>query len=287
MNVRSTPAPGQSAEIHAAVVNLDRAAERRERMRIQLDGAGVVADFFSAFDAREPRNADRLAAQPDHGPWGAVAVHDKACTQSHLLLMQAFLASKATYCLVLEDDAFLSPELGAWLGDLSWWPLGAEMVKLERWRDDKLYLVMDRAAKTHLGRQVARLWSRHSGTAGYIISRSGAKKVVAVKGINMPIDHLLFNVNISPLARSLVTYQVHPALVVQGNDPTPASAGTRAQTGKPAENKLIKDLRRGWHEIKVIPGLAARCLMGGATARQIAYQAHTIKAGHPVTVVKG
>ncbi len=277
MKPRSVNNSGSILDVHVAVVNLTRAAERRERMGPEFDRAGIAPVYFPAIDAREPDNRARLDQMPDHGPWGAVALHDKACTASHLALLRAFLERDESYCLVLEDDVFLSPEISEWLADLSWWPDDAEMVKLERWRDDKLLLVMDRKARTHLGRSIARLHSRHSGTAGYMVSRKGAEKIVETQVVNMPIDHLLFNINISPTARSLTTYQVFPALVVQGNDPEPAAGSTRAQTGKPAENRHLKKLRRGWAEIKVVPELAARCLVGGAVARKVAFEARMME----------
>ncbi|WP_158966402.1 glycosyltransferase family 25 protein [Chachezhania sediminis] len=267
----STPDPqGQgTTRVYAAVVSLVRAAERRALMARELAAAGVAADFFDACDGRAQENAAALAAMPDHGPWGAVAMHAKACTRSHLLLMEQFLARDEDYCLVLEDDAFLSPDLQLWLADMSWWPAGADIVKIERWRDDKLFVALGRDGRTHLGRTVAPLLSRHSGTAGYIVSRAGAAKIVAARRIDMPIDHLLFNVNISALARGLDRWQVSPALVVQGNEPPAAAAPAAPQ--QPLENKTLRELRRSWHEVKLLPKFLGLLATGRASFQKIAY----------------
>lgn len=272
----SAPTPHPPASAHIAVVNLTRASDRRERMEAEFASAGIAGAFFPAIDAREPENRVRLDQMPDRGPWGAVALHDKACTASHLALLEDFLGRDEDICLVLEDDVFLSPELSAWITDLSWWPAEADLVKLERWRDDKLLVVMGKSPAEHMGRKISRLYSRHSGTGGYMISRKGAEKVLAAARVDMPIDHLLFNVNISPTARGLNTYQVHPALLVQGNEPEAPAQNTRAQTApaKPVESKLAKELRRGWHEVKVLPRLLALGLTGRATAQKITYAAH-------------
>lgn len=275
------PESGPGAAVHVAVVNLARATDRRARMREQLAIAGITAAFPPAVDAREPDNAALLDAQPDYGPWGAVGQHDKACTQSHLALLRGFLDTGKPYCLCLEDDVFLSPELGDWLADMSWWPADADIVRLERWRDDKLLLIMDRTRQAHLGRAIARLHSRHSGGAGYIVTRAAAEKILAARPVNLVIDHLLFNVNVSPLARSLTIYQVVPALVVQGNEPEAPANSTRAQTTKPPEARLAKKLSRGWHEAKVMPRLAGLWLGGRATAETITYEARTAPASSP------
>jgi len=268
------PSGQPPARVHAAVVSLARAADRRVLMQAEMSKAGIGASFFDAVDGRAPENAARLAAMADRGPWGVVEMHAKACTSSHLDLLAEFLETGAEYCLVLEDDAFLSPELADWIADMSWWPAEAEIVKIERWRDDKLYVALGANPKTHLGREIAPLLSRHSGTAGYIVSRAGAAKVVAAEPVNMPIDHLLFNVNISPLARSLNCWQIEPALVVQGNEP-PHSGGSAPVPPTVTESRIAKELRRGWHEAKVVPRLLALAATGKVKIRKISYAPST------------
>ncbi len=262
-----TGVPSRSVEVR--VINLARAQARRDLMQAQFDRLGIAARFQDAVDGSLPGNAARLAALPDTGPWGAVHWHAKGCTLSHFDALRDFLAGGATHAVILEDDVFLSDDLPGWLSDLGWWPQDADLVKLERWRDDRLYLVLAKAARAHAGRLLPRLWSRHSGTGGYMVTRAAAQAILSVDRPAMPIDHLLFNVNISPLARRLRTYQVVPALVVQGNDPVTAAPQTLPT---PTKRPLSQELRRAWHEIKVAPGQLALVLSGRARLARIGWQ---------------
>jgi glycosyl transferase family 25 len=260
--------------VDAAVVSLDGAEWRRAIMRAELAAAGIEARFHSAVDARTPEGAAEIGTLPAHGRWGAFQLHDRACTLSHVGLLRRFLEGGAPWCLVLEDDVHISPELGAWLADMSWWPEDADVVKIERWRDDRLIVALGSAALGHMGRRIARLLSKHTGGAGYIVTRAGAEAVVSAMPVDMPIDHVLFNFNVSPVARRLTVYQIAPALVVQGNEPAPdAASRARPPLKRVEENRTLRELRRGWHEIKVLPRLVALAAMGRVRAERIGWSA--------------
>ena len=251
------------------IVNLDRATARSALMTRTLKDAGIEPVFFAARDLKDPAVAERLARLPDAGPWGPFAPHDKACTISHLDALGEFLETGADYALMLEDDVFVSSELKDWLSDMSWWPADADVVKLERWLDDRLMVGLDMPVRTHLGRKVCRLRTRHSGTGGYMVSRSGARRILDGGAPDMPIDHLLFNRVISPVARSLTTYQVTPALIQQGNEPADQPAQTR--DGPVVKRGLTVDLRRGWADVAPVPGMLARIVTGRGTWGRIAF----------------
>lgn len=256
--------------VRISAVSLARAKDRRALMASEFAAAGLDAAFFDAVDARaEP---SKIAAFEDRGPWGELHAHDKACSQSHRDALAAFLESDDSYCLMLEDDVYLSSELKNWIADMSWWPQDADVVKVERWIDDKLVVVMGKDETTHLGRKIKPLVSRHSGTAGYLVSRKGAEKIMSYENREFPADHFLFNISISPLARSLRSYQVTPALTVQGN--TPDSEATNPVSTRPTQKK--KDWRtslaRGWYEIKPIPRFLALLAIGRVELSKIAWQ---------------
>ena len=237
-------------------------------MAKRLAAAGVEAVFHDACDASATPKEDLLARCEPQGPWGRFRLKDMGCTISHLDALAAFLERDEAYCLMLEDDADPSADLGVWLADMSWWPADAEIVKIERWRSRKLKVLLGRPAGRHRGRTLRRLHSRHMGTAGYIVSRAGARRVVGHRPVNMPIDHMLFNMNASPLAAQLKTYQVEPALVKQADqEPGPARPGTsrsdydRRETGVAY---MMRELKRGLYEIRLAPA-QMRQLVGGAT----------------------
>lgn len=241
------------ANVCCFVISLKRADDRRALMRENGPITQLNWAFFDAIDAKDPSQAEALSNLVNVGPWGEFFPGDKACTLSHYAALEAFLRTDASYCLILEDDVFLSHEVATWLSDTSWWPQGADIVRFERWRAPDLRLVVSRKGTRHLGRDIRELYSRHSGTAGYVIRRDAAEKVLRHQRPNVPIDHLLFNKSISPVARQLKIFQVLPGLVQQGNEP-PTSVqlqSKRKATG--IEPKWRRDARRGWYEVKLIP----------------------------------
>ncbi|MFZ3583549.1 glycosyltransferase family 25 protein [Loktanella sp. DJP18] len=251
------------------MIHLPRATDRKARMQAEFDRVGINVDDWAGVDARLPHNADRLAALPDHGPWGHLHAHAKGCLLSHLDAMQRFVDSSASHALILEDDVFVADDLSVWMAVEQWWPADADLVKIERWRDDRLRVVMDAACATHSGRAIQRLRSRHSGAGGYFISRAGAHRVLTDPQRNVPVDHLLFNGLVSPLATQLVTYQINPALVVQGNE-APASSGHRAASAarrKPVSQKI----RRGLAELRILRVLP-RLLTGQSRLHRVDWQ---------------
>ncbi|ABD53741.1 glycosyltransferase family 25 protein [Jannaschia sp. CCS1] len=246
--------------IPAFVINLKRAAARQVIMRETCSAAGVQVHFVDAVDSQTDEGRAAVDRLPDFGPWGVFHGHDRACTLSHYKALVAFLETPATHGLILEDDVFLASDLGEWMEDALWWPANADVVKFERWRDDKLLVALEKRTTSVGDRMLRVLQSRHSGGAGYAVTRAAAERILAVAKPDVPIDHLLFNPNVSRLARGLTTYQVMPAMIVQGNEPPPEPAAPRQDRGQLPESKLRKDLLRGWQEIKVIPRLLALLL---------------------------
>jgi glycosyl transferase family 25 len=229
--------PANITRCEVRVVHLARATARRTLMEAELARVGIAADGWDAVDAREAANAQRLTSIPDNGAWGPMHGHAKGCLASHLDALAAFLKGDASHLLMLEDDVFLADDLANWTkGD--YWPQGADVLKLERWRDDRLKIVLDRAAQSHSNRQIKRLRTRHSGSAGYIITRVGAQIVLSSGLLSLPVDHLLFNPFVSPVARHLEAYQVTPALIVQGNEPVVKSTGKGRKSRKSMGHKL-------------------------------------------------
>ena len=265
--------------LYAEMINLARAEARRDLMTPTLISAGVSVQVFPAFDLRSENPATLDAMTRPFGNWGVFKSKDRAVTISHARVWERFLASDGDLCLVLEDDVFVSPELGAWLSDLSWWPASADLVKLERWRGRSLKLLM-RPHADHLGRQINRLLSRHTGAAGYILTRRAAEGLLAQRPFSMTVDQLLFNLNASSAARRMAVYQVTPALVVQGNEP--ASDGTRnVGSGRPSGWPLVhQKLLRGYFELAYpLPTIFA-LLTGQARLDTVPY-ADTSLTSHP------
>ena len=272
---RTSPLPtapsGRGMAVH--VIHMARSTARRAIMTAEFDGVGLTPTDWAACDASLPQEAARIAALPDTGPWGRLTGHAKGCLLSHLDAMDRFLASDARHALLVEDDVHLADDLGNWADPSDWWPADADVVKFERWRDDRLKVLLDTTGPHHAGRDLRRLRSRHSGTGGYVVSRKGAARILAHRPRNMPIDHLLFNMGASALARSLVTYQVTPALIVQGNDPE-----TQAAVPAPSPRRtrpVATRISRGLAELRILRDLP-RLLTGRSRLQSICWQARAI-----------
>jgi len=100
------------------------------------------------------------------------------------------------------------------------------------------------------------------------VTRDGARKILDHAPVDMPIDHLLFNVNASSLARRLAIHQVWPALVQQGNEPARAPQPAAAVPQR-SRTTRAEHLRRSLQEVRIIPRLIAQVLRRRATVTRI------------------
>jgi glycosyl transferase family 25 len=250
-------------KLYAGIINLAHRVDRRESMRQQMEAQGLDLPFFEAvFGADLAPDALDKWVRP-MGPFGPQGHGDRACTASHFELMIAFLKSDADWLFALEDDAKLSPELSLWVNDLSWIPDDADVVKLESWVDKRVVLALDRTCKQHLSRGVTQLSTHHSGTAGFLVSRAHAERVVQLMGhVGVPIDHLLFNPGISKLARRAVIYQVQPSLIRQDTAVFGSDISASRKDGG-TKRTILSKLKRAWSDIRPAP----RVLWGLATRR--------------------
>jgi len=157
----------------AYVINLDRAKERWSRIHRQLLDLGVPHTRVEAIDGNDMAlpapHVHALQFQVMHGRrlHGA----EIGCYFSHLLAMEQFLATEEDYCLILEDDAVLSPNIKSVidaaieLGD-DWDILRLGSVNTGRW-----LAVADLTADATLGVGFTRL----KGAAAYMVNRKAAR----------------------------------------------------------------------------------------------------------------
>ena len=256
---------------HIEMTNLARAEDRRVQMRKETSRAGFDVEFHAAFDFTEHDEAEILARCKREGPWGTFHTPNMAATITHAQAWERFLASDASHCLVMEDDIFISPDLGAWLADLSWWPAGADIVKLERWRSKSTKVLMEPPVAVYRGRSIQRMLSRHMGAAGYMLTRDAATRLLASQPFDMVVDHILFNINASQTARHMQIYQITPAMIVQGNEPngSPFYMGERK---RPRGMALVRQkLKRLYYELAYPLSTWGKLLSGRAKLGKVAF----------------
>ncbi|MEM9031258.1 MAG: glycosyltransferase family 25 protein [Pseudomonadota bacterium] len=257
----------------AYVISLSDAAGRRRVMASELAAARVEAEFHDAVDSRAVPEAKLLESCRSEGPWGLFHAHNMACTISHAQVWQRLLDSGADWALVMEDDIFVSPELGAWLDDTGWIPGDADLVKIERWLGSSLKVLLSEPGTRHLGRIIRRMRSRHSGGAGYFIHARAARTLLASRPFDVTLDQLLFNANVSPIARGFHIYQVTPALVQQGNHPPDEHKWIGLPRERPEGAMLARQrLRRAWYEVAFPLSTFRDFVTGRARLEQIDYE---------------
>lgn len=266
-------------KLHIEMINLVRATDRRTRMEAELKNAGVKANFHPAYDMQAHPREEMLTQCLTEGPWGVFQDGNMAITISHAQVWERFLETDATHCLVMEDDIFIAPELGQWISDLSWWPADADMVKLERWRGNKLKVLLSENTQHVRGRHITRLLSRHVGAAGYILTRKAAQSFLATRPFDITVDNLLFNFNASRAARALNVYQITPALIEQGNEPAEMFRKTTVKLRPKGLALLRQKIRRGYHEVAYPLPTLLKFLSGRARLHQIPYAAGPVEGG--------
>jgi len=199
------------------VINLERRPDRLAKIAEALGRLGIGFTRIAAVDARTV-SGDLLDAYFERsGPLGVLSTGDKCCTLSHRLAWQALADSNFDWGVVLEDDVVLSRDFGSVLNAASSIPPGIELVKLERC----LYshrVLLAKAAPGPAGHALQRILSKHVCGAGYMIRRESARAAIAqTQRMAIPVDHLLFNPNMSALCRKLAPYQLCPAVVEQSS----------------------------------------------------------------------
>ena len=129
--------------------------------------------------------------------------------------MAAFLKCAAPAALILEDDADVGTSVPSIIQSLDWWPQGHGLVKLESVNKARDRVWLGRyVGFTPDGRTLHPIIYKNMGGYGYLIDRNTAEQVLVVApDVPMPIDHLLFHVVNSQIARRGRPLQVVPGAV--------------------------------------------------------------------------
>lgn len=257
------------------VINLDRRPDRRDFMASQLDAMGVAWERVPAIDAAAVSDAELARDVALEGHVIRMGRGSQACAATTLALFRRIAAGEAPAAVVVQDDTELSPDLAAFVADPGWIPDGVGIVQFEKWsaRASTKLLGPALGEAPVAGRTIRRLHSRTGGAGCFLVTRAAAARLAeAAPPMRFPIDHLLFNLNLSPVARALGVAIVVPALARQAWDRFSSDIGptTRAQ-----QKSLAGRLRRGWYEINLLPAQLAAMAFRGARLRPVAYAERT------------
>ncbi len=175
-------------DIPVWLINLPRAKARREKMETQLAAIGLPYTLFPGVDGRaeEARllaNTDRAAFERNMGR--EILIGGLGCYHSHLGVWEAFLATKASVALVMEDDVVFHddfmPAISLALTVADHW----DLLKLNRIRA-KMPISQGRIGPYRLNAYLG----PNTGTGAYLINRATAAKLLpAMRRVTRATDH--------------------------------------------------------------------------------------------------
>lgn len=165
--------------IFAYAINLERAAERRERIVAQLDRLGIPHRIFPAVDGRRLAD-DEVRSHYDEAQarihYRPLSREELGCALSHLGVYRQMLSDGLPFALVLEDDAALGdalvPALAALERTLS--PDEPEAVLLSHVDKFTRWGLQPLDAERRLVRRYGHWWRAH----GYVITRAAAARLL-------------------------------------------------------------------------------------------------------------
>jgi glycosyl transferase family 25 len=177
--------------LRAHVINLDRSAERMERMHALLSAMEITYERVSAVDGatltQQFINEKVNVAPSEIHPSSA----ELGCFLSHQIAWERIASSNDDYGLVLEDDVVFARNFTMLLMDPRLFEGHPDIIRLEGW-SEKVRISTGGATLTD-GYKLHRLTWDTSGTCGYIVSRTGAARLLKLSiHYTAPIDHLLF-----------------------------------------------------------------------------------------------
>jgi glycosyl transferase family 25 len=254
------------------LINLARRPDRLAFMTAQAEKFGLTLTRLEAVDAKtaEPALIDRWFLPG--GPLGKIPRGDQCCSLSHRMAWQALVASGAPYAAVLEDDVALKAGADFALGTQGWIPDGIDLIKLEHYGPPGQSVLLSDFREVGRGFRLARLRSRHTGAAAYILSRRAAELLLAIPRFDLPVDHLLFNPNNSSIFRRLEPWQLLPVVARQEDFVGEKSdiEGWRVGLRKFDVIYARRELIRFGYDLKLLPGQLALILSGKAKFVRVA-----------------
>ena len=211
-------------------LSLARAADRRARMIARLDSLGSPYEIVDAVDGRAldlSQLGDRLRQDKMRRKKSrCLTASEIGCYLSHCNLLRRIADEKIAVAIVVEDDAGFAPDFAEVATAAARIPHPWDMILLHTHPKRKTEKTLCRLGVA--GRVVCRMAERTAGTAGYLISLSGAKKLLEhCNEISEPVD-----VRFSAYWESGIRYYaVSPRVVIEDG----------SETMIPTDKKLLKN----------------------------------------------
>lgn len=199
--------------IPAYFINLDRSPARKRHMETMAENAGVILHRFPAICANDLSDQEFRSWHPAGCSDYALTKGEVCCFLSHMGLWKIAAASNSSFTAIFEDDINLSPSVRSFLANDDWIPDCVEFLQLETALHKTV--VTRKRIKTHDNRTIYQLAGGHWGSAGYIISKPMAQKMLDLpKQIHMPVDVALFEPD-KKFMPDMTAWQISPSFCIQ------------------------------------------------------------------------
>lgn len=258
-------------ELPIYLINLDRSPDRLEFMAGQLDALGLNWERFTALDAETATDEEIGKEVQLSGQTLRMLRGSQCCAVSNFEVWRKFVETGAPAAIILQDDVFLSSDFSKFAENADWVPKNCGLVQLEKWGKHEtkklLGAVIDGSPVG--GRVIQKLYSRTGGAGAYLITREAAIWALENKGMtHFAIDHVLFNMNMSPVSRKLGVAVINPFIAIQGKDEFESKI-----TGTKGDKKTLRQkLVRIWYEVNLMPSQLWVMLTGRAKWSPVNYK---------------
>lgn len=192
--------------MHIFIINLDRSADRLQEQYRQFDALGLTFERLPAVSVQDidPKFYQARLTQSQR----LMKQSEVACLLSHKLAWEQVVA-KNEPCVILEDDAVLVKDFSRLLKGIEQQQPQGDLINLEVHGKQKIV-----GTGTHLvdEYQMLPLFLDKSGTGGYILYPTGAKKLLDRFTRTLTLaDDFIYN------CPNLNMYQIEPAALLQSD----------------------------------------------------------------------
>ncbi len=231
------------------LINLDRSPDRLHFFESQAAASGISFTRVSGVDGRELTQQELDDAVAPSYEFQPINAGEIGLFMSHKRAWERLIESGDPHAAVFEDDAVLSKSIRAIFDAIDSQRPEFDVIKLETTL--RAVVCQHGVQPLSTGNTLQRLATWHGGTAGYVISRSCAEKLLDWKSLLAdPIDQVMFN-PMSRVSSSLNILQLNPAACIQKDileKDDPNAFGTTIDrnitTGRVFRHGPLIDLRR-------------------------------------------
>ena len=196
------------------VISLSTASERRKHICSEFGKKSISFDFF---DALTPEPAALFAKELNLNVDGqSLTKGEVACFMSHVFLWNKMIQENIPYMAIFEDDIYLGENIKEFLSDTLWLDSNWHLIKVEEFTQKVALGPKLKEFNSNPDRAIFELKSKNLGTAGYILSLNGAKKLLHyIQSLDqlIALDHLMFEKLVKD--KILSVCQMKPALCIQ------------------------------------------------------------------------